>query len=70
MRMTRIGVQNFKGVGNSQTIELKPITLLFGTNSAGKNTILTPCGRYLRGYYKNIWPQPATWPFYGASPDV
>ena len=26
MRMTRIGVQNFKGVGNSQTIELQPIT--------------------------------------------
>ena len=26
MRITRIGVQNFKGVGNSQTIELKPIT--------------------------------------------
>ena len=24
---------------------------------------------YLRGYYKNIWPQPATWLFYGASPD-
>ena len=45
MRMTRIGVQNFKGVGNSQTIELQPITLLFGTNSGGKSTILTPCGR-------------------------
>ena len=24
---------------------------------------------YLRSYYKNIWPQPATWLFYGASPD-
>ena len=24
---------------------------------------------YLRGYYKNVWPQPATWLFYGASPD-
>ena len=24
---------------------------------------------YLRGYWKNIWPQPATWLFYGASPD-
>ena len=25
---------------------------------------------YLRGFYKNIWPQPVTWLFYGASPDV
>ena len=25
---------------------------------------------YLRGYWKNMWPQPAIWLFYGASPDV
>ena len=25
---------------------------------------------YLRGYYKNIWPEPESWLFYGASPDV
>ena len=25
---------------------------------------------YLRGFYKSIWPQPATWLFYGASPTV
>ena len=24
---------------------------------------------YLRGYWKNIWPQPASWLYYGASPD-
>ncbi|MDE2892482.1 MAG: tyrosine-type recombinase/integrase [Chloroflexota bacterium] len=24
---------------------------------------------YLRGYWKNIWPHPASWLFYGASPD-
>ena len=24
---------------------------------------------YLRNYYTNIWPQPASWLFYGASPD-
>ena len=24
---------------------------------------------YLRSYFKNIWPQPASWLFYGASPD-
>ena len=25
---------------------------------------------YLRGYWKNIWPQPVTWLFYGASPEA
>ena len=25
---------------------------------------------YLRRYYKNIWPEPETWLFYGTSPDV
>ncbi len=25
---------------------------------------------YLRDFYKSIWPQPATWLFYGASPDL
>ena len=25
---------------------------------------------YLRGFYRNIWPQPATWLFYGSSPDL
>lgn len=25
---------------------------------------------YLRVFFKNIWPQPVTWLFYGASPDV
>ena len=40
MRLTRIEVQNFKGIGNRQQIQLRPITLLFGPNSAGKSTIL------------------------------
>jgi hypothetical protein len=35
-----IEIENFKGIGDRQTIELKPITLLFGPNSAGKSTIL------------------------------
>ena len=47
MRMTRIEVQNFKGIGSRQTIELQPITLLFGQNSAGKSTILQAL-HYLR----------------------
>lgn len=40
MRLTRIEMENFKGIGARQSIDLKPITLLFGANSAGKSTVL------------------------------
>ncbi len=40
-------MENFKGVGKHQAIELKPITLFFGPNSAGKSTILQAL-HYLR----------------------
>jgi hypothetical protein len=40
MRLSRIEIENFKGIGAAQVVELKPITLLFGPNSAGKSTIL------------------------------
>src|ERR1700677_4061232 len=40
MRLSRIEIENFKGIGTAQVIDLKPITLLFGPNSAGKSTIL------------------------------
>jgi len=40
MRLDRIEIENFKAISERQTIELKPITLLFGPNSAGKSTIL------------------------------
>src|SRR5207249_2391943 len=35
-----IELTNFKGVGALVRIELRPITLLFGANSAGKSTVL------------------------------
>ena len=38
--ITSITIENFKGIGEKVTIPLKPITLLFGANSAGKSTIL------------------------------
>ncbi len=38
--VTRVAVENFKGIGEPVEIELKPITLLFGPNSAGKSSIL------------------------------
>jgi AAA ATPase domain len=40
MRIKRVEIENFKGVGKRQTIHLMPITLLFGNNSAGKSTVL------------------------------
>lgn len=39
-RITAIELENFKGVGERVRLDLKPITLLFGANSAGKSTIL------------------------------
>ncbi|MGW9232534.1 DUF3696 domain-containing protein [Pseudorhizobium sp. NPDC055634] len=47
MRLARIEIENFKGIGTKQVIDLKPITLLFGPNSAGKSTILQSL-HYLR----------------------
>ena len=35
-----IEIENFKGIGRPVRIDLRPITLLFGRNSAGKSTIL------------------------------
>jgi hypothetical protein len=40
MSIKAITLQNFKGIGDAVCVELKPITLLFGANSAGKSTIL------------------------------
>lgn len=39
MIITHLTLSNFKGIGDSVTIDFKPITLLFGPNSAGKSTI-------------------------------
>lgn len=38
--ITSITIENFKGIGEKVTIPFKPITLLFGANSAGKSTVL------------------------------
>lgn len=39
-RLTSITIENFKGIGDAVTIPIRPITLLFGKNSAGKSTVL------------------------------
>ena len=38
--ITAITIENFKGISAPVTIPLRPITLLFGANSAGKSTII------------------------------
>ena len=38
--ITAIEIENFKGIGRPIRIDLRPIILLFGNNSAGKSTIL------------------------------
>ena len=38
--ITAVEIENFKGIGRRVRIELRPITLLFGRNSAGKSTVL------------------------------
>ena len=47
MRISRIEIENFKGISARQKIDLRPVTLLFGPNSAGKSTILQAL-HYLR----------------------
>lgn len=38
--ITAFEIKNFKGIGRPVRVDLRPITLLFGSNSAGKSTIL------------------------------
>ncbi len=40
MGLTSITIENFKGIGAPVTVPLRPITLLFGANSAGKSTVI------------------------------
>ena len=57
MRINRIEIQNFKGISRSQAIDLKPITLLFGPNSAGKSTVLQAL-HYVREILERQNPDP------------
>lgn len=40
MPITKVIIENFKGIRDRVEIPIRPITLLFGANSAGKSTIL------------------------------
>ena len=49
-RITSITVENFKCIADAVTIPIRPITLLFGKNSAGKSTVL-----HALRYWFDIW---------------
>lgn len=57
MRLTRLEIENFKGIGARQSMAFKPITLLFGPNSAGKSTILQAL-HYVREILERRNPDP------------
>ena len=38
--ITRMSIENFKGIRERVQLDFRPITLLFGANSAGKSTIV------------------------------
>lgn len=38
--LTSLEIENFKGIADRQRVDVSPLTLLFGANSAGKSTIL------------------------------
>ena len=52
MSITSITIENFKGIKDKVKIDLKPITLLFGPNSAGKSTIIQAL-HYLKQIFVN-----------------
>ncbi len=52
-KITSITIENFKCIGDAVTIPIRPITLLFGKNSAGKSTVLQALD-----YYNKIWLAP------------
>ena len=52
MRITKVTLENFRSFKAAQTIDLAPITLLFGPNSVGKSSILMALAyvRQILGY--------------------
>src|SRR6056297_1629295 len=53
--LKRVELGNFKSFGEIQSIDLKPITLLFGANSAGKSTILQSLIYLSEVFHKGSW---------------
>ncbi len=56
MHFTSISLENFRGATERITVDLAPVTLFFGANSAGKSTILHAL-RYVR-HLLGVWRNP------------
>jgi len=70
MILRSLTLRNFKAVGDTPvTIELKPITLLFGPNSAGKSTIIQAL-HYARELFVSRNPNPDRTAIGGQSVDL
>lgn len=69
MRITAIEIENFKGIGERVRVDLAPITLLFGANSAGKSTVLHAL-LYLRDVLERRNLDAITTPVSGAALDL
>lgn len=57
MSITAITIENFKGIADAVTIPIRPLTLLFGKNSAGKSTVLQAL-HYVREVLEHRRPDP------------
>ena len=55
--ITAIEIENFKAIGERVRVELKPLTLLFGPNSAGKSTIIQAL-HYAHGIFERHYLDP------------
>lgn len=50
--LTGLKIQNFKGIEGPIEIPIKPVTLLYGVNSAGKSSVLHSL-HFIRGVLEN-----------------
>ena len=57
MSITAITIENFRGIAGAVTVPIRPITLLFGKNSAGKSTVLQAL-HYVREVLEHRRPDP------------
>ncbi|WP_071839186.1 AAA family ATPase [Xenorhabdus bovienii] len=57
MRITQISLTNFRSFKETQTIDIAPVTLLFGLNSVGKSSVLMALA-YVRQILKHGYCNP------------
>lgn len=57
----KIGIQNFQGITDYQEIELAPLTLIYGPNSAGKSTLVDAMSVGMNLYQNAHNAMPSAW---------